>query len=85
MSMRMSVSMSVNDVVCSPNRNPRLNPNLHLRSISTSFVNDGVCDCCDGSDEPPSVQCPDKCLDLKVHHPKSKSKPNLTRIPIPGA
>lgn len=32
--------------------------------ISSMFVNDGVCDCCDGSDEPAEV-CPNTCKELK--------------------
>lgn len=31
-------------------------------SIPTSFVDDGICDCCDGSDErPPRERCRSTC------------------------
>ena len=31
------------------------------KSIPTAFVNDGFCDCCDGSDEYLSTQCVNTC------------------------
>lgn len=35
-------------------------------TIPSGHVRDGICDCCDGEDEmgDPSVQCPDRCLEL---------------------
>lgn len=32
------------------------------RDLSSSFVDDGICDCCDGSDEP--AGCPNTCAAL---------------------
>ena len=37
-----------------------------LRSVLASRVGDGVCDCCDGSDEPAAAKCPDRCAALRV-------------------
>ena len=31
--------------------------------VCGQFVDDGVCDCCDGSDENGTITCPDTCLE----------------------
>jgi len=55
-----------------------LNRFYHPKLISTSKLNDGICDCCDGSDEF-NLSCPKTCLDLstKEFH---KLKEKLTKI-----
>jgi len=31
------------------------------KTIPTTFVDDGICDCCDGADEGAGVPCPNRC------------------------
>ena len=35
--------------------------------LPSAFVSDGICDCCDGSDEPEGV-CTPHCMDAAVEH-----------------
>lgn len=37
------------------------NPGFRGKTVSTMIVNDGVCDCCDGSDEWQSGKCGNRC------------------------
>lgn len=52
-------------------------PNLHKQVFFHSRVNDGICDCCDGSDEylyPGSTQCPNICADYSAKVEEEEKK-----------
>ena len=52
-------------------RCPKLAPGF-ARELSSSFLNDGICDCCDGADEwaqhPPPLKLEKKSLDKLLRH-----------------
>ena len=43
----------------------------HARFVSQAKVNDGVCDCCDGSDEDVPTVCEHKCFGALTHTNRS--------------
>mmetsp|Transcript_26530 Transcript_26530/g.66751 ORF Transcript_26530/g.66751 Transcript_26530/m.66751 type:complete len:355 (+) Transcript_26530:1043-2107(+) len=50
--------LQTNQFVCIQSDSPSRSRSV----IPASFYDDGVCDCCDGSDEP-SIECPNSCID----------------------
>ena len=44
------------------------NAGYRSKTISSSRVGDGVCDCCDGSDEVGGIKCEDSCAELGLRY-----------------